>query len=280
MVSYEDWFSDPLATLDALGDFLNLDVAYPFEDVRAAVEALIHPEANHAGDKGQKPKIPLVRHVYDMTRQVAGGESDGAQLRSFIEHFTAFRQLLTPFEKKLEQAIADERVQNSTTLAAALEAEKLAALDVVTTRDAATDGQRCLAASDAESHQRSALMAAEIAALRDLVARRDQALAEAHARAREQAGMRARAEDRLATARGIHARSIVKLHAISDASTEDGGRLIRDLLDELFPKDWYLDRNPDVRAADFPALAHYVGYGIVEGRHPHPLWSDDARRDD
>ncbi|MFM8415212.1 MAG: glycoside hydrolase family 99-like domain-containing protein [Planctomycetota bacterium] len=41
---------------------------------------------------------------------------------------------------------------------------------------------------------------------------------------------------------------------------------------QLFDAAWYLDRNPDVRAAGLDPLAHYAGHGWREGRQPHPLF--------
>jgi GT2 family glycosyltransferase len=41
----------------------------------------------------------------------------------------------------------------------------------------------------------------------------------------------------------------------------------------LFDKLWYLDRNPDVRAAGIDPLKHFLKYGIMEDRDPHPLFS-------
>ena len=43
----------------------------------------------------------------------------------------------------------------------------------------------------------------------------------------------------------------------------------------LFDGDWYLDRNPDVRAAGINALSHYLQHGAVEGRDPNPLFDGD-----
>jgi len=40
----------------------------------------------------------------------------------------------------------------------------------------------------------------------------------------------------------------------------------------LFDRDWYLDRNPDVRRAGIDPLDHYRTYGWREGRSPHPLF--------
>jgi hypothetical protein len=36
----------------------------------------------------------------------------------------------------------------------------------------------------------------------------------------------------------------------------------------LFDSDWYLQRNPDVRAAGLNPLLHYIEYGAAEGRNP------------
>jgi GT2 family glycosyltransferase len=41
----------------------------------------------------------------------------------------------------------------------------------------------------------------------------------------------------------------------------------------LFDAKWYLARNPDVAAARVSAFAHFMSYGLVEGRDPHPLFS-------
>lgn len=43
----------------------------------------------------------------------------------------------------------------------------------------------------------------------------------------------------------------------------------------LFDSDWYLDRNPDVRAAGINALSHYLQHGAVEGRDPNPQFDSD-----
>ena len=44
---------------------------------------------------------------------------------------------------------------------------------------------------------------------------------------------------------------------------------------EIFHTDWYLDQNPDVRAAGLNPLAHYLRLGAAEGRDPHPLFETD-----
>ena len=40
----------------------------------------------------------------------------------------------------------------------------------------------------------------------------------------------------------------------------------------LFFSDWYLDRNPDVKAAGIDPLVHYLAHGAREGRNPNPLF--------
>ena len=40
----------------------------------------------------------------------------------------------------------------------------------------------------------------------------------------------------------------------------------------LFDAAFYLDRNPDVRAARIDPLQHYLAHGAAEGRKPHPLF--------
>ncbi len=40
----------------------------------------------------------------------------------------------------------------------------------------------------------------------------------------------------------------------------------------LFFPSWYLARNPDVRAAGWYPLMHYLAYGALEGRDPNPLF--------
>src|SRR5690606_35001641 len=39
---------------------------------------------------------------------------------------------------------------------------------------------------------------------------------------------------------------------------------------DLFVADWYLQRYPDVRAADIDPWQHYLRYGAAEGRDPGP----------
>src|SRR5437764_259963 len=41
----------------------------------------------------------------------------------------------------------------------------------------------------------------------------------------------------------------------------------------LFDGDWYLDRNPDVRASGMNALTHYLTYGSAQGRDPSASFS-------
>jgi hypothetical protein len=43
----------------------------------------------------------------------------------------------------------------------------------------------------------------------------------------------------------------------------------------LFDEKWYLERNPDVRAAGVDALTHYIGHGAAEGRAPNPWFYSD-----
>jgi lipopolysaccharide biosynthesis protein len=43
----------------------------------------------------------------------------------------------------------------------------------------------------------------------------------------------------------------------------------------LFDRDWYLDRNPDVRAVGMDALVHYLLHGAFEGRDPNPYFDSD-----
>ncbi|MDH3316236.1 MAG: hypothetical protein OER43_10785, partial [Gammaproteobacteria bacterium] len=40
----------------------------------------------------------------------------------------------------------------------------------------------------------------------------------------------------------------------------------------LFDTHWYLERNPDVRAAGMNPLVHYLQFGAREGHDPHPLF--------
>ena len=42
-----------------------------------------------------------------------------------------------------------------------------------------------------------------------------------------------------------------------------------------FDRAWYLDRYPDVRAAKFDPVSHFLKWGAGEGRHPNPLfWTE------
>jgi glycosyltransferase involved in cell wall biosynthesis len=43
----------------------------------------------------------------------------------------------------------------------------------------------------------------------------------------------------------------------------------------LFDRTWYLQQNPDVRAAGVNPLSHYLRYGAAEGRDPNPLFDTD-----
>jgi glycosyltransferase involved in cell wall biosynthesis len=43
----------------------------------------------------------------------------------------------------------------------------------------------------------------------------------------------------------------------------------------LFDRDWYLERNPDVRSANIDPLIHYLRHGAAEGRDPNPLFDSD-----
>jgi glycosyltransferase involved in cell wall biosynthesis len=44
---------------------------------------------------------------------------------------------------------------------------------------------------------------------------------------------------------------------------------------QLFDRDWYLECNPDVRAAGIDPLLHYLKSGAAEGRDPNPLFDSD-----
>jgi SAM-dependent methyltransferase/FMN phosphatase YigB (HAD superfamily) len=44
---------------------------------------------------------------------------------------------------------------------------------------------------------------------------------------------------------------------------------------ELFDRNWYLDRNPDVAAAGIDPLVHYLRQGVAEGRDPNPFFDTD-----
>jgi hypothetical protein len=50
----------------------------------------------------------------------------------------------------------------------------------------------------------------------------------------------------------------------------DGVRLRRY---PVFNAKWYLERNPDVLAAKVNPLHHFLDFGGLEGRDPHPLFS-------
>jgi glycosyltransferase involved in cell wall biosynthesis len=41
---------------------------------------------------------------------------------------------------------------------------------------------------------------------------------------------------------------------------------------KLFDRDWYLQRNPDVRASGMDPCYHYTAHGAKEGRHPGPFF--------
>jgi O-antigen biosynthesis protein len=43
----------------------------------------------------------------------------------------------------------------------------------------------------------------------------------------------------------------------------------------LFDRNWYLERNPDVRASGVNPLRHYIRHGASEGRDPNPLFDSD-----
>jgi hypothetical protein len=59
------------------------------------------------------------------------------------------------------------------------------------------------------------------------------------------------------------------------------GRLVsmtradRKLVERAFDRTWYLGRYPDVRAAKFDPVSHFLKWGSGEGRHPNPLfWTE------
>ncbi|WP_426240746.1 class I SAM-dependent methyltransferase [Pararhizobium sp. DWP1-1-3] len=43
----------------------------------------------------------------------------------------------------------------------------------------------------------------------------------------------------------------------------------------IFDRNWYLSHNQDVRARKMDPWAHFMKYGLKEGRRPHPLFSDE-----
>jgi O-antigen biosynthesis protein len=43
----------------------------------------------------------------------------------------------------------------------------------------------------------------------------------------------------------------------------------------LFDRNWYLERNPDVRSSGVNPLLHYLRHGAAEGRDPNPLFDTD-----
>jgi hypothetical protein len=52
-------------------------------------------------------------------------------------------------------------------------------------------------------------------------------------------------------------------------------RADRKLVEIAFDRTWYLDRYPDVRAAKFDPVSHFLKWGAREGRHPNPLfWTE------
>jgi hypothetical protein len=49
----------------------------------------------------------------------------------------------------------------------------------------------------------------------------------------------------------------------------------RALVEAGLDREWYLDRYPDVRAAKFDPVSHFLKWGAREGRHPNPLfWTE------
>lgn len=54
---------------------------------------------------------------------------------------------------------------------------------------------------------------------------------------------------------------------IHPAPPSDADRI---LVSDLFDAEWYLDHYPDVAAANYPALLHYLVHGALEGRSPGP----------
>jgi acyl carrier protein len=49
-------------------------------------------------------------------------------------------------------------------------------------------------------------------------------------------------------------------------------RADRKLIETGFDRQWYLDRNPDVRAAKVDPVSHFLKWGAREGRDPNPLF--------
>lgn len=47
------------------------------------------------------------------------------------------------------------------------------------------------------------------------------------------------------------------------------------LFDGLFDRVFYLKKYPDLAAAGVNPIFHYLSYGAVEGRKPHPLFDAD-----
>jgi hypothetical protein len=215
-VEYEGWFTDPLMNFEKLKNFLGLQWQQSELDLRLTLSSLIDPDLRHDSFT-REPSQPLIRSLYEVLRGCGGEGTTCKQTSQLVEQFIGFQKLHEPFQRAFESVAeiaaklpqvehdaadlraADEAlradVEQRTAREAVLQREieqraaREAALRAEIEQRAATEaGLRC--ALDQAKHEseirevRAEAVQAEMAAIRDVLAKTDRLLQE-HSAARE-----------------------------------------------------------------------------------------------
>lgn len=112
-IRYEEWFEDFAGTFERLTEFLHLKDISDSREILQAVQASVKPQMNHGAAAEPQPRQPLVKHFYSLVEQLVDCvEGADQKVKSFIDSYTAFQQLVAPFETlQREQAASSEQLQ-------------------------------------------------------------------------------------------------------------------------------------------------------------------------
>jgi len=100
-VEYEEWFNNPLANIEKLQKFLDLQWQQSEADLGLVLSGIIDSSARHDDSDRREASQPLVRTLYKLAGR-AGQDGSGDQIAYIVSQFVSFQQLQRPFQQAFE----------------------------------------------------------------------------------------------------------------------------------------------------------------------------------
>lgn len=108
IVSYEDWFGDPLPQARALARFLGLPEPDDDGDTAAGVRACVKPGLHHHEETARPAQCPDTAPLYDALLRYRSGADDGTELHARVARYEERLEAAPAWREAIESVTASE----------------------------------------------------------------------------------------------------------------------------------------------------------------------------